>query len=70
MNKDEFDNMVESLKRSGLNEGQILDIFVKTFEQNECDIEDLEIMFGWLGYSLTDDFYKDHGLQAPKITLN
>ena len=66
MRRDEFNVLVTKMFNSGLNEDQILDVFIQAFETGRCDIDDLELMFDWMRYELMDDFYKDHGLPVPK----
>lgn len=66
MTEKEFRVMVDSMHHSGLSDDQIMGILIESFEQKKCDIDDLEIMVSWLGYSLMDDFYKDHGIKRNK----
>lgn len=63
MEKKEFDAMVESMKHSGLTEDNIMDVLIESFMQKKCDQKDLEIMVGWLGYSLCDQFFEDNHLK-------
>ncbi len=63
MTKKEFDEMVRQMHKQGLNDDNIMGILIETFETKKCDINDLELMVSWLGYHLTDDFYKAHKLQ-------
>ena len=62
MTKKEFDEMVRQMHKQGLNDDNIMGILIETFETKKCDINDLELMVSWLGYHLTDDFYKAHKL--------
>ena len=63
MTKTEFDSMVSQMHKQGLSDDQIMGILIETYETKKCDIDDLEIMVSWLGYHLTDGFYKAHGLK-------
>ena len=63
MTKNEFDEMVRQMHEQGLTNDDIMGILIETFETKKCDINDLELMVSWLGYHLTDNFYKEHKLQ-------
>lgn len=63
MDKKEFDELVRQLRKSGLTDDKIMRVLVETYESKNCDITDLEVMVSWLGYLLTDDFYKDHKIR-------
>lgn len=63
MEKKEFDVMVASLRQSGLNDDDIMSILIETYFRKKCDQKDLEIMVNWLGFRLSDDFFKDNGLK-------
>lgn len=63
MDKKEFDLLVKQLHEQGLNDDQIMKILYETFMTKKCDLADYELMVGWLGYTLTDDFYKAHGIK-------
>ena len=66
MTKKEFDMMVEQMHSQGLDDEKIMQILYKTFKEHKCDIEDYELMVGWLGYELTDDFYEAHGIKRNR----
>ena len=61
----EFTDLVKGLTNRGLSEDQILEIFIQAFETGQCDIDDLELMFSWMGYELKDRFYLDHNIEIP-----
>ena len=63
MEKHEFDLLVKQLHQQGLDDDQIMKILYETFVSNKCSLEDYEIMVNWMGYELTDDFYKANGLK-------
>ena len=63
MDKNEFDYLINQMRQKGLNDDNILKILIRTFEQNKCDIDDLELMFFWMGYELNDRFYEDHNIK-------
>ena len=63
MEKHEFDLLVKQLHQQGLDNDQIMKILYETFVSNKCSLEDYEIMVNWMGYELTDDFYKANGLK-------
>ena len=63
MTKEEFDLIVKDMHEKGLDDDQIMRILYETFSRGDCDINDYEIMVNWLGYELTDDFYRDHGIK-------
>ena len=63
MTQEEFNVMVESMHHSGLNDDQIMAILCEMFESKKCSIEDLELMVSWLGYELSEKFYKDNDLK-------
>ena len=62
MTKKEFDQMVKQMHEQGLSDDDIMEILYETFMSKECDLKDFEVMSGWLGYELTDEFYKEHGV--------
>lgn len=66
MTKQEFDRMVESMMQSGLTKDNIMGVLIETFMEKKCDIDDLELMVGWLGYSLCDQFYEDNNIKRGK----
>lgn len=66
MTKQEFDLLVKQLRQQGLNDDQIMKVFYEAFASNKCNIEDYELMVNWMGYELTDDFYKAHGLKRNR----
>lgn len=67
MDKKEFNALVGKMKKElGFNDDQIMETLYKTFESGQCEIEDYELMVGWLGYELTDDFYKEHHIKKKK----
>ena len=49
---------MDKLHNEKWNDDKIMRFFVHLYETKECDIEDLETMAGWLGYTLNDEFYK------------
>ena len=63
MTKKEFDQMVKQMHEQGLSDDDIMKILYETLMSKECDLKDFELMTGWLGFELTDEFYKDHGLK-------
>ncbi len=63
MEKKEFDTMVKAMKHSGLTDDNIMDVLIESFMRKQCDQKDLEIMVGWLGYRLNDQFFKDNHLK-------
>ena len=63
MTKKEFDEMVKQMHQQGLDDDMIMEILYETFATKKCSFEDYELMVNWLGYSLSDEFYKDHGLK-------
>lgn len=63
MDKKEFDLLVSQLHKQGLDDDKIMHVFYDTFTSHKCSLEDYEIMVQWLGYNLTDEFYKDHGIK-------
>lgn len=63
MNKKEFDLLVKQLHQQGLDDGQIMKVLYESYATNKCSLEDYETMVNWMGYELTDDFYKAHGLK-------
>ena len=63
MTKKEFDAMVKQMHQQGLDDDKIMRILYETFASKKCSFEDYELMVNWLGYSLTDEFYKAHGIK-------
>lgn len=63
MNEKEFENLISQMREAGLNDDEIMHVLIETYKTNKCSIEDLECMVSWLGYQLTDDFYKDNGVK-------
>jgi len=62
MDRNEFERLTERLRANGLNDDDIANVLIQTFLDGECDIKDLEVMMGWLGYSLTEEFYKNNNI--------
>lgn len=63
MTYEEFKKMVDAFHKQGLNDDEIMEILYEVFMKKECDINDYALMVSWMGYELTDDFYKDHGIK-------
>lgn len=63
MDKNEFDLLVLQMRSQGLGDDKIMHVLYQVFLRGDCDIKDYELMVNWLGYSLNDEFYKDHGLK-------
>ena len=63
MDKKEFNLLVKQLHQQGLDDDQIMKVLYKSYATNKCSLEDYEIMVNWMGYELTDDFYKANGLK-------
>lgn len=63
MTKKEFDLMVKQMHKQGLDNDKIMRILYETFATNKCSLEDYELMVNWLGYELTEDFYKAHNIK-------
>lgn len=63
MDYKEFNDLVSRFRKKGLDDEQIMDVFLESYETKVCSFEDFEIMVHWLGYELTDDFYKTHGIK-------
>ncbi len=66
MDKKEFDLLIKQLREQGLDNDKIMKVLYETFASHKCSLEDYEIMVQWLGYNLTDEFYKMHGLKRNK----
>ena len=66
MTKEEFDLMVSQMHGCGLDDDKIMNILYETFISHKCDIDDYELMVNWLGYELSDEFYKAHGIKRSK----
>ena len=66
MTKQQFDMMVSQMHQQGLTDDNIMRILYETFMSKKCSLEDYEMMVSWLGYNLSDEFYKDHGLKRKK----
>lgn len=66
MTKQQFDMMVSQMHQQGLTDDNIMRILYETFMNKKCSLEDYEMMVSWLGYNLSDEFYKDHGLKRGK----
>lgn len=63
MDKKEFDLLVKQMHEQGLDNDKIMKVLYETFVSHKCSLEDYEIMVQWLGYNLTDEFYKDHDIK-------
>lgn len=63
MTKKEFDAMVKQMHQQGLDDEMIMRILYETFATKKCSFADYELMVNWLGYELTDDFYKAHNVK-------
>ena len=63
MDKKEFDLLVSQMRTQGLDDEKIMHVLYQVFFFFYCDIKDYELMVDWLGYSLSVEFYKDHGLK-------
>ena len=63
MDKKEFNLLVKQLHQQGLDDDQIMKVLYESYATNKCSLEDYEIMVNWMGYELTDGFYKAHGLK-------
>ena len=63
MTKKEFDAMVKQMHQQGLDDEAIMRILYETFATKKCSLADYELMVNWLGYELTDDFYKAHNIK-------
>lgn len=66
MDYNEFNKLVSKLKNEGLDDEGIMNVFLKSYERKVCSLEDFEIMVHWLGFELTDDFYKSHRIKKTK----
>ena len=66
MDYNEFKELIARLRESGLNDDQIMNVLLKTYETKQCSLEDFEIMVSWLGYELNDIFYEIHGIRRKK----
>lgn len=66
MTKQQFDQMVKQMHECGLDDDKIMKVLYETFISHKCDIDDYELMINWLGYELSDEFYKAHGLKRKK----
>jgi len=63
MKKEEFELLVKKMRDElKFSDEHILQTLIKVFEDGECNLEDLKLMVNWLGYNLTEEFYKDHGI--------
>lgn len=60
--------MVKQMHQQGLDDDMIMKILYETFATKKCSFEDYELMVNWLGYELTDDFYKAHGIKKLEKT--
>ena len=63
MDKKEFDLLVSQMRSQGLDDEKIMHVLYQVFLRGDCDIKDYELMVNWLGYSLSDEFYKYHELK-------
>ena len=64
MDKKEFDLLVAQMRSQGIDDDKIIHVLYQVFLRGDCDdIKDYELMVNWLGSSLSDEFYKDHGLK-------
>ena len=63
MDKKEFGLLVSQMRTQGFDDDKIMHVLYQVFLRGNCDIKDYELMVNWLGYSLSDEFYKDHGLK-------
>lgn len=68
MTKKEFDAMVKQMHQQGLDDEMIMRILYETFATKKSSFADYELMVNWLGYELTDDFYKAHNIKKKKKT--
>ncbi len=66
MTKKEFDAMVKEMHRQGLSDDDVMQVLYEAFMTHKCSLEDYEVMVNWLGYTITDDFYKDHNIKKKK----
>ena len=67
MTKKEFDEMVKQMHAQGLTDDEIMKILYETFISGKCSFQDYECMVNWLGYRLTDEFLKAHGIKEHSI---
>ncbi|MCQ2776441.1 MAG: hypothetical protein MJ217_01795 [Bacilli bacterium] len=63
MTKSEFNNLINKLRDQNLTDEEIMNILFESFQTGVCSLEDLEKMVEWFGYSLTDEFYKENGIE-------
>ena len=63
MDKKEFDLLVSQMRGQDLDDDKIMHVLYQVFLRGDCDIKDYELMVNWLGYSLSDENYKDNGLK-------
>lgn len=66
MTKQQFDMMASQMHQQGLTDDNIMRILYETFMSKKCSLEDYEMMVSWLGYSLSDEFYKDHDIKRKR----
>lgn len=66
MTKQEFEQMVNQMHKYGFDDDKIMNVLYEAFISHKCDIDDYELMVNWLGYELSDEFYKHHGLKRKK----
>ena len=63
MDTEEFVLLVSQMRGQGLDDEKIMHVLYQVFLRGDCDIKDYELMVNWLGYSLSDEFYKYHELK-------
>lgn len=63
MDKKEFDLLMSQMRGQGLDDDKIMHVLYQVFLRGDCVVKDYELMVNWLGYSLSDEFYNDHGLK-------
>lgn len=63
MDEKEFKMMVNEMHRQGMSDKDILMVMHEAFSRGKCTFEDFELMVNWLGYQLTDVFFKDHKIK-------
>ena len=63
--KKHFDEMVKQMKEEGMSEENIIAFLFKLFNRGDCDINELEIMTGWMGCEL-DPYFKAEALKHSK----
>ena len=60
MDFEEFMEVVESLRKQGLTDEDLLNMLLNMFKQGKIDMEDMQKMACALGYELNESFLRKH----------